>query len=186
VSVVAQTTNSGETIKEIEKHKPDLLILDIRMPEGSGINVLKYIKKNKTKIITIVVTNYPIVQYKDKCFELGADYFLVRQRNLMKYLNWLRNWQITKVNNMEPGAKPNILVADDEVTNLHLLKTILKALDVNLIVAKSGLEALSKIQDQEIALALLDICMPGMDGVELVKIIQNDKSREKVPINFLL
>ena len=75
VSVVAQTTNSGETIKEIEKHKPDLLILDIRMPEGSGINVLKYIKKNKTKIITIVVTNYPIVQYKDKCFELGVDYF---------------------------------------------------------------------------------------------------------------
>jgi len=86
---------------------------------------------------------------------------------------------------MEPGAKPNILVVDDEVTNLHLLKTILKALDVNLIVAKSGLEALSKIQDQEIALALVDIRMPGMDGVELAMIIRNDKSRGKVPIIFI-
>jgi len=75
VNVVAQTTNSFETIEEIKKHKPDVLILDIRMPEGSGINVLKYIKKNKTKIVTIVVTNYPIIQYKNKCFELGADYF---------------------------------------------------------------------------------------------------------------
>ena len=75
VNVVAQTTNSYETIEEIEKHKPDVLILDIRMPEGSGINVLKYIQKNKTKIVTIVVTNYPIIQYKNKCFELGADYF---------------------------------------------------------------------------------------------------------------
>ena len=75
VNVVAQTTNSFETIEEIKKHKPDVLILDIRMPEGSGINVLKYIQKNKTKIVTIVVTNYPIIQYKNKCFELGADYF---------------------------------------------------------------------------------------------------------------
>lgn len=75
VNVVAQTTNSFETIEEIKKHKPDVLILDIRMPEGSGINVLKYIKKNKIKIVTIVVTNYPIMQYKNKCFELGADYF---------------------------------------------------------------------------------------------------------------
>ena len=75
VSVVTQTTNSYETIEEIEKHKPDLLILDIRMPEGSGINVLKYIQKNKIKIVTIVVTNYSILQYKDKCYELGADYF---------------------------------------------------------------------------------------------------------------
>ena len=75
VNVVAQTTNSFETIEEINIHKPDVLILDIRMPEGSGINVLKYIQKNKTKIVTIVVTNYPIIQYKNKCFELGADYF---------------------------------------------------------------------------------------------------------------
>ena len=75
VNIVAQTTNSFETIEEIRKHKPDILILDIRMPEGSGINVLKYIKKTKKRIVIIVVTNYPIVQYKNKCFELGADYF---------------------------------------------------------------------------------------------------------------
>ena len=78
VNVVAQTTNSFETIEEIKKHKPEVLILDIRMPEGSGINVLKYIKKNKTQIVTIVVTNYPIIQYKNKCFELGADYFFCK------------------------------------------------------------------------------------------------------------
>ncbi len=75
VNVVAQATNSFETIEEIKKHKPDVLILDIRMPEGSGINVLKYIQNNKIRIVTIVVTNYPIIQYKNKCFELGADYF---------------------------------------------------------------------------------------------------------------
>ena len=67
VNVVAQTTNSFETIEEIKKHKPDVLILDIRMPAGSGINVLKW----------------------------GLITFLVRHQNLMKYLIWLRNWQLT-------------------------------------------------------------------------------------------
>ncbi len=84
VNVVAKTTNSYETIEEIKKHKPDVLILDIRMPEGSGINVLKYIQKNKTRIVTIVVTNYPIIQYKNKCFELGADYFFDKSTEFEK------------------------------------------------------------------------------------------------------
>ena len=87
VNVVAQTTNSYETIDEIKMLKPDLLILDIRMPEGSGINVLKYLMENKMKIVTIVVTNYPIVQYKNKCYELGADYFFSKATEFDKVFN---------------------------------------------------------------------------------------------------
>jgi PAS domain S-box-containing protein len=94
-------------------------------------------------------------------------------------------WKNLAVNNMEPAVKPNILIVDDIVANLYLLENILKPLDVNLIMAQSGEDALLKIQDQEIALALLDICMPGMDGVELTGIIQKDKSREITPIIFI-
>lgn len=81
--------------------------------------------------------------------------------------------------------KPNILIVDDITANLHLFESILSKLDVSLITALSGIEALSKIKGQEIALALLDIRMPGMDGVELSRIIQNDQSRELVPIIFI-
>lgn len=85
----------------------------------------------------------------------------------------------------EPEIKPNILVVDDMKENLFLIEVILKNLDVNLILAGSGLEALSKIKDVEIALALLDIRMPKMDGVELAEKIQNDNSKEKIPIIFI-
>lgn len=85
----------------------------------------------------------------------------------------------------EPEIKPNILIVDDIKANLFLIKEILKNLDVNLILAETGLEALSKIKDMEIALALLDISMPEMDGIELAEKIQNDNSREKVPIIFI-
>ena len=82
-------------------------------------------------------------------------------------------------------VRPNILIVDDDDTNLHLLVNILKILDVNLIQAQSGPEALLKIRDLEMALALLDIRMSGMDGMELSALIQNDKSRDFIPIIFI-
>lgn len=81
--------------------------------------------------------------------------------------------------------KPNILIVDAVDINSRLLKRILKPLNVNIIQAISGEEVLLKIQGQDIALALIDISMPGMDGIELVNIIRKDKSSEIVPIIFI-
>ena len=81
--------------------------------------------------------------------------------------------------------KPNILIVDDIDINLSLIESILGKLNVSLIMAHSGIEALSKIKDIEIALALIDIRMPIMDGVELGRVIQNDRYPEIVPIIFI-
>jgi len=89
------------------------------------------------------------------------------------------------MNNIKPRVKPNVLIVDDDDASLYLLETVLEELDVNLILAQTGLEALSKIEDREIAIALLDINMPEMEGTELAEILQNDKSRGKVPIIFI-
>ena len=89
------------------------------------------------------------------------------------------------MNEIEAGTKPNILIVDDVAANLMLFKIVLRVLDVNLIAAESGAEALRKIQGQEIALALLDIQMPEMDGIELAKRIQSDNNMEIVPIIFI-
>jgi len=81
--------------------------------------------------------------------------------------------------------KPNILVVDDDESNIFLVRRILNRLDVNIIFANSGKVALEKIKDTDVALALLDIMMPEMDGIELAKRIQHDKSRALIPIIFI-
>jgi len=73
--IIQEAGNGRELFAKLNKNDFDIILLDISMPEGSGINVLKYIQNNKIRIVTIVVTNYPIMQYKNKCFELGADFF---------------------------------------------------------------------------------------------------------------
>lgn len=80
---------------------------------------------------------------------------------------------------------PNILIVDDNYPNLYMLELVLRPLEVNIISALSGEEALNKIQGLKIALAIIDIRMPGMDGVELATVIHNDKNREVIPIIFL-
>ena len=88
------------------------------------------------------------------------------------------------MNKLKADLNPNVLVVDDILENLLLIEAILKNLEINLIHAQSGHEALIKIKDKEIALAILDIHMPQMDGVKLAEKMQS-KRVERIPIIFI-
>ena len=75
VESVGEASTARSAIQNIDKLKPDVVILDIRLNEGNGIDVLRHIKKEKPSPIVIMLTNYPYPQYRRKCKELGADYF---------------------------------------------------------------------------------------------------------------
>jgi PAS domain S-box-containing protein len=79
---------------------------------------------------------------------------------------------------------PNLLIVDDFKDNLFLLETLLKKFNINLIIANSGTEALEKTSGIELALAIIDVRMPVMNGYELA-MKMNERSNEKVPVIFL-
>jgi Response regulator containing a CheY-like receiver domain and an HTH DNA-binding domain len=76
ISIVGEADNGNEALRLIRETEPDLAILDIRMPEMNGMEVLKNIKEMKMKVKVCMLTNYAYPQYKKKCIEAGADYFL--------------------------------------------------------------------------------------------------------------
>ena len=75
VEIVGQDHNAEDAIASISESKPDAVILDIRLPGLSVIDVLKDIRAKKLPIRVIMMTNYPYPPYRKKCKELGADYF---------------------------------------------------------------------------------------------------------------
>lgn len=79
---------------------------------------------------------------------------------------------------------PNILIVDDIPSNLTYLKIIMKGVEANMIEAESGNDALAKIKGKELALAILDVQMPEMNGYELAGEI-NKSNPSQVPIIFL-
>lgn len=79
----------------------------------------------------------------------------------------------------------NILLVDDQPSNLLALEAILDDLGQNLIKARSGADALRHLLNTEVALILLDVQMPGMDGFETASLIHGRQKTSSTPIIFL-
>jgi diguanylate cyclase (GGDEF)-like protein len=85
--------------------------------------------------------------------------------------------------------KPRILVVNDHPPSLLALKTMLRnapqAEEYEVVTASSGPEALRKVLDQQFAVILLDVSMPGMDGFETAEVIHSHPWSAAVPIIFI-
>ena len=82
-------------------------------------------------------------------------------------------------------AKSKILIVDDKPENLVALRTVLKDLDIELVEARSGNDALKATLRHDFALALIDIQMPDMDGYELAGILREEEKTLHLPFIFI-
>jgi len=82
-------------------------------------------------------------------------------------------------------AKINILMVDDQAGKLLTYEAMLEELGENLIKAHSGMEALEKMLKNDIALVLMDVSMPGMDGLETAELIHAHPRFQNIPIVFI-
>ena len=82
-------------------------------------------------------------------------------------------------------AKVGILVVDDDATKRFALRTILAALDEEIVEASSGADALRQLLRQDFAVILLDVRMPIMDGFETAQLIRQRPRSELTPIIFV-
>lgn len=77
---VVQATTGVQALKVVSKELPDLILLDLKLPEMDGFEVLKNLKANKetSSIPVIVLTNYSEKEHIDQCFSLGATDYLIK------------------------------------------------------------------------------------------------------------
>ena len=84
-----------------------------------------------------------------------------------------------------PVDRSNILIVDDRLDKRVVFRTILEELDQNIVTASSGEEALRWLLDNESAVILLDVNMPGMDGLETAELIRARRKSAHTPIIFI-
>lgn len=82
-------------------------------------------------------------------------------------------------------TRPKILIVDDKPENLFSIEAILGNVDVDLVRAACGSDALRETMNHDFALALLAVQMPEMDGYELAAFLRSDENTRHVPIIFL-
>jgi PAS domain S-box-containing protein len=86
---------------------------------------------------------------------------------------------------MMEQEKVNILLVDDQPAKLLAYEVILKELGENLVAAASGREALEYLLKNEVAVILLDVCMPELDGFELAAMIREHPRFQKTAMIFI-
>lgn len=82
-------------------------------------------------------------------------------------------------------TRSKILIVDDRKENITAIETLLEDLDVDVISATSGNEALSKTLEHNFALALIDVQMPDMDGYETVRFMRKVERTRFLPVIFI-
>ena len=168
---------SGEEGVELAvKAKPALITLDIMMPKKDGWQVLRELKqKPETRDIPVII--HSIVENRPLAMSLGAVDVITKPTEPKRLLSLIKQYY-------QSNGK-FILVVDDHEDFALAFKDLLKRDGFNVRVATGGKEALEIVKESQPSLILLDLVMPGMDGFQVVRALQQDDRWKKIPIVIL-
>jgi DNA-binding NarL/FixJ family response regulator len=89
IDLVGQAGTVMDASRSIRELEPDVVILDIEMPGGSGLDVLAGLKRDRRSPVVIVLTNHPQPQYRERCLQGGARFFLDKSTEFQKIVEIL-------------------------------------------------------------------------------------------------
>lgn len=86
IHVIDEASNGKEALEVIKKNKPHVLIVDIRMPELNGIEVVAEVTKNYSDVRTLVLSMHDSEEYVVKAIQAGADGYLLKGASKEEFL----------------------------------------------------------------------------------------------------
>jgi len=92
LGVILEATNGLEARDMMVAEKPEVAVLDLRMPGRNGLDVLRDIKASNPATKVVILTNYPYPQYRNRCMEAGADFFFDKSNEFEKVPEVMRSY----------------------------------------------------------------------------------------------
>lgn len=204
---VVTATSGAEALEKIESEKPDIVLLDVMMPEMDGFEVCERIKSNpdSAHIPVVMVTALTAIEDKVRGLQAGADDFLskpiddtalmARVRSLVRLKMALDEWQVRQntasqlgvvedsgsIMN-EPVDGANVLVVEDKAFEVSKIQDALGQDKANVIAVSSGMEAMAKLPEHDFELLIISINLDNEDGLRLTSHLKTNPATRSVPI----
>ncbi len=186
------TASTGrDGLVQFQRRRPQLTLLDLRMPEMNGIEVLKDIRKLDPQANVMILTAWASDALERQARQLGVTDFLSKRMTLdvvMASLERMQQRQDKTATAKAPVAEAaaplpppppppsaSILVVDDEQEICDMLMKTISPLGYRVRTASSGAEALALVEQEKPALIILDMHMPEMNGVGVLRGLQARK-----------
>nr|MBI3611608.1 response regulator [Nitrospirota bacterium] len=180
---VLTATDGHEALALFQQHRPSVTLLDLHMPGMDGIEVLKQIRTINPRAAVMVLTAGENARLENQARALGVTDFLKKGLSLDVVLGAMeRSLQMPSPASAVPAAGlpgqgataesqegATILVVDDEAMIRNLLTKFFTLRGYRVRAAQNGAEALAMVEQQQPDLIILDMYMPGMNGIEVLR-----------------
>lgn len=182
--IVDAALNGVTALEKVEKFEYDAVVLDIKMPDIDGIEVFHQIRKNYPDLPVILLTGYSSVGDAFQTSKEGIADYLTKPIEMDELANKI-NRAISSAKKQEVSNDSDlqfidkeetirVMLVDDEVEFLDSMKPIFQRRKFIVKAAINGKEALDSLREELVDVVVLDVKMPGMDGLEVLRHIKKD------------
>lgn len=185
--------NGAEALKCIENEIPDAMILDLMMPDVDGFKVLETLRNAElTAHIPVLILTAKHISKEELTFlKRNNVHQLIQKGDIKKEELQQAVYSMTHLTDVETSittktpktivGKPKVLIVEDNLDNLITVKALLSN-DFILFEAFDGTSAIEKTNEYLPDFILMDIALPGIDGIEAFKAIRGDENLKNIPI----
>lgn len=176
---VLTATSGPEGLALFREHRPRISLLDLHMPEMNGLEVLKEIRAIDPQASVMMLTGGSTTELENAARGLGVTDFLKKGLSLDVLMGALERVMQQPPRPVPPAAAAadaatglSVLVVDDEPMIGSLLAQFLTLRGYRVRTAKNGQEALALAAAEPPRITILDLYMPGMNGVEVLRALR--------------
>lgn len=157
----------------------DAVLIDLTV-DGIGVPFLEELHHEHPKLRTIVISHGDAFQDRVDAARLGSRGFLQKPVRPQQVIDLLRTNLL-----VASAERPTIVAVDDDVATLSDVRELLCPLDARVVTVLDPTAMLPVLGETAPDLVILDVDMPGFDGIELCRILRNDPRWSAVPVVFL-
>lgn len=162
---VTMVEDGNKAIELLRKKYFDIVLMDLKMPGISGVESFKEVKNLHPSSAIIMMTAGSVKEEIREAVGAGVDAVVDKPFNVKKLVATIESIL----------ERPLILVVDDRSEDRETLRDILVDRNYRAFVAKNGYEAIDIVRKSDFDIILLDIRMPGMDGMEVLEVVKEIK-----------
>jgi DNA-binding NtrC family response regulator len=176
---VTTALNGDAALKILETHSFDAAVLDVKMPGIPGDQLFRNIKLRRPEMPMIILTGHGTVKQAFQTSREGIFDYLTKPCDVETLVRVVRKAVAARAEGAAPGgeAAPDgeevrLLIVDDEWELLESLEPVLSRRNMTVAIARSSAEAIDVLASQRFDVALVDVTMPGIDGITLLSRIK--------------
>ena len=176
--IVHQAFDLRSAYQMMEKFSVDLVVLDLHLPDGNGEELIYELREKNEKAKFVIFTSDNDLSRRDELFKLGIVDYILKGKPAQIIFHELNNI----IQRLRYNSNFKLLIVEDSVIVRKMIRRIIEPRGYLIVEVGRGKEALEKIDTEKPDIVLLDLELPDMSGMDILKQIKRKSIHFHLPV----